>query len=272
MPSSSTPASISTSIAPTPPTSLRLSGTISGGGTLNKWKNASTLILSGNNTYSGGTIIAAGKIVCESETSLGSGSLSIASGAKLQLDFVGSSDVTSLSLGGSPAANGTWGSSASPADNRNDTYFSGLGIVTVGPPKTPTTTAIALTGGANPTDIGQSVTFTATVSGGSPTGTVAFYDGLTQLGSSAINGSFQASVSTTALPEGTRNIVAQYQGDATYASSTSAPLPVQVVDARPATTTTLALTSGSQPVAFRRIRDLHGDGRGFLAHRHGRIL
>ncbi|HSP41502.1 MAG TPA: Ig-like domain repeat protein, partial [Luteolibacter sp.] len=226
--------------------SLRLSGPISGAGTLNKWKNASTLILSGNNSY-GGTIIAAGTIVCETENSLGTGSLSIASGAKLQLDFVGSANATSLSLGGTPAANGTWGSTASPADNRDDTYFSGLGIVTVGPPKTPTNTSIAQTGGTNPTDIGLSVTFTATVSGGSPTGTVSFYDGLTLLGSSPLDGSFQASVSTTALPEGTRNVVAQYQGDATYASSTSAPLSVQVVDERAATTTTLALTGGTNP-------------------------
>ncbi len=226
---------------------LRLSGPITGGGTLNKWQNASTLILSGNNSY-GGTILAAGTIVCETENSLGTGALSISSGAKLQLDFVGSANATSLSLGGMTVANGTWGSSASPADNRNDTYFSGLGIVTVGPPKTPTTTSIAQTAGTNPTDIGLSVTFTATVSGGSPTGTVAFYDGLTQLGTSPLDGSFQASVSTTALPEGTRNIVAQYQGDATYASSTSTPLPVQVVDERAATTTTLALTSGTNPL------------------------
>lgn len=228
-------------------TSLRLSGPISGNGTLNKWKNASTLILSGNNSYSGGTIIAAGKIVCQSENSLGSGSLSIAAGAKLQLDFVGSANATSLSLGGTPAANGTWGSTASPADNRNDTYFTGLGIVTVGPPKTPTSTAITQTGGTNPSNIVQSVNFTATVGGGTPTGTVAFYDGLTQLGSSPLNGSYQASISTTALPEGTRNVVAQYQGNATYASSTSVPLPIQVVDSRPPTTTTLALTSGTNP-------------------------
>ena len=230
-------------------TSLRLSGDISGGGTLNKWNNASTLILSGNNTYSGGTVIAAGKIICESENSLGGGLLTIASGARLQLDFVGSSDVTSLSLGGSPMANGTWGSSSSPADHKNDTYFSGFGIVTVGPPKSPTTTAITQTAGTNPTDIGLSVTFTATVSGGSPSGTVAFYDGLTQLGTGTLNGSFQTSVSTTALPEGARKVVAQYQGDATYASSTSVPLAIQVVDSRAATTTTVTLTSGTNPSA-----------------------
>jgi alpha-galactosidase len=230
--------------------SLRLSGPISGGGTLNKWKNASTLILSGNNTYSGGTVIAAGKIVCKSENSLGGGGpLTIASGASLQLDFVGSIQATSLSLGGSAMANGTWGSSASPADNKNDTYFSGFGIVTVGPPKSPTTTTLAQTGGTNPINIGLPVTFTATVNGGLPTGSVAFFDGLTLLGTGTLNGSFQASVSTTVLPEGTRQVVAQYQGDATYASSTSALLPVQIVDSRAPTTTTLALTGGTNPSA-----------------------
>lgn len=228
-------------------TSLRLSGDISGGGTLNKWLNGSTLILSGNNNYSGGTIIAAGTIICESENSLGGGPLAIASGAKLQLDFVGSGDVLSLSLGGAPVANGTWGSTSSPAENQDDTFFSGFGMVTVGPPKSPTTTAIAQTAGTNPTDIGLSVTLTATVSGGSPTGTVAFYDGLTLLGSAALDGSFQASVSTTALPEGTRNVVAQYQGDATFGSSTSPPLAITIVDSRAATTTGLALTSGTNP-------------------------
>jgi alpha-galactosidase len=227
--------------------SLRLSGGISGGGTLNKWRNDSVLILSGDNSYSGGTIIAAGTIVCESEKSLGGGPLAIAAGARLQLDFVGSGEVTSLSLGGSAMANGTWGSSASPAENKNDTYFSGFGIVTVGPPKTPTTTTLALTAGTNPTAIGLPVTFTATVSGGTPAGSVAFYDGLARLGSAPLNGSLQASVSTSALPEGTRKVVAQYQGDTTYASSTSAPLPIQVVDSRAATSTTLALTLGNNP-------------------------
>jgi alpha-galactosidase len=226
---------------------LRLGGDISGGGTLNKWRNSSTLILSGNNTYSGGTIIANGKIICESENSLGSGPLTLGTSGRLQLDFVGSSDVASLSLGGTTMANGTWGSSSSPADNKNDTYFSGFGIVTVGPPKAPTTTALAQTAGTNPTNIGFSVTFTATVSGGTPSGSVAFYDGLTLLGISPLDGAFQASVSTTALPEGNRSIVAQYQGDATYASSTSSPFPIQVIDARSASATTLALTSGSNP-------------------------
>jgi len=228
---------------------LRLGGDISGPGTLNKFRNDSTLILSGTNTYSGGTIVLDGTVVCESEDSLGTGPISVATGAFLQLDFVGSINVTSLTLGGVAVTDGTYGSSASPAENPDDTYFSGLGIITVGPPKDPTSTALVQTGGTNPIAIGLPVTLTATVNGSAPTGTVVFYDGLTELGSDTLDGTFQASVTTSLLPEGVRNVVAQYEGDATYASSTSAPLAITVTDDRPATTTTLALTAGANPSA-----------------------
>ena len=40
-----------------------------------------------------------------------------------------------------------------------------------------TTTTLALTGGANPSSLGAAVTFTATVTGATPTGMVNFYDG-----------------------------------------------------------------------------------------------
>jgi len=45
-------------------------------------------------------------------------------------------------------------------------------------------TATTVTSSLNPSTFGQSVTFTATVSsaGGTPTGTVTFYDGATTLG------------------------------------------------------------------------------------------
>ncbi len=232
-------------------TSLRLSGDISGGGTLHRWGNVSTVILSGSNSYSGGTAISTGILVCEGQEALGEAPLSISAGAKLQLDFVGSRNVPSLSVdGGAALPNGTYGSSSSPAENQDNVHFAGLGMVTVGPPKSATGTTLALTSGTNPVGIGTQVTFTATVSGGSVTGSVVFYDGLTQLGSAPLNGSLQASLSTTALPEGTRSIIAQYQGDATYASSTSAALAFTVTDARPASFTELAQVRGTNPLAL----------------------
>lgn len=228
---------------------LRIGGEITGDGILNKTNNDSTLILSGNNSYSGGTIVADGTLVCESVNSLGTGPITIGTGALLQLDFVGSINVATLTIDGSAVANGTYGSSVSPAENHDDVHFSGLGMINVGPPKTDTTTTLAQTAGANPTDIGLSVTLTATVSGAAPSGTVVFYDGLTALGSASLDGAFQASIATTELPEGVRNVVAQYEGDATYASSTSAPLAIEVVDSRETTTMALTLSSGTNPAA-----------------------
>ena len=46
--------------------------------------------------------------------------------------------------------------------DKNDTYFTGNGTLTLLPP---TTTALALTGGSSPANPGASLTFTATVSG-----------------------------------------------------------------------------------------------------------
>jgi len=101
-----------------------------------------------------------------------------------------------------------------------------------------TTTSVASS--LNPSTVGQSVTFTATVSssGGTPTGNVEFFDGVSSLGTFALNGSGQASVSTSALTAGNHNITAHYQGASVgaggggYASSTS-PILVQVVQVAP---------------------------------------
>ncbi len=89
---------------------------------------------------------------------------------------------------------------------------------------------------------GQSVTFTATVApqsnSGVPTGSVTFFDGTTNLGSGALNGSGMATLATTALTtSGAHSIAATYSGDTNFASSTSAAVTVTV--SQPATTTAL---------------------------------
>jgi hypothetical protein len=97
---------------------------------------------------------------------------------------------------------------------------------------------------ANPSGEGQSVTLTATVSStttGTPTGTVTFLDGATTIGSSALNGSGVATLSTSALSMGTHSITAAYGGDTNFNVSTS-PVLNQVVQKE---STTTALTSGS---------------------------
>ena len=94
----------------------------------------------------------------------------------------------------------------------------------------PTTIAstTTLASSQNPALAGNAVTFTATVSGtgGTPTGTVIFYDGSTNLGNAALNSSGLAAFSTSALSAGSspHSITAVYSGDTTFGGGTSSVL------------------------------------------------
>ena len=205
-----------------------------------------TWILSGNNTYSGATRAQAGTLAITRSNALGGGSLDITTGARLRLDFIGTRQISALTFNaGAPLASGTYGSSGSSATNKDDTRFSGPGTLTVGAIALPTTTTLARTNGSEPSNGGEAVTFTATVAGSTPTGSVSFHDGLTLIGTSPLNGSLQASLTTTALGGGVHVITAQYLGSAGGAPSTSAGLTQTVTETRTATTT--MLTSGTNP-------------------------
>ncbi|MFL6246570.1 MAG: FG-GAP-like repeat-containing protein [Thermoanaerobaculia bacterium] len=88
--------------------------------------------------------------------------------------------------------------------------------VTVDDEKTATTTT--LISSPNPSISAQSVTFTATVSGG--TGNVTFLDGATPMATVALTGS-SASFSTSSLSLGSHPITASYGGDTNFFGSTS---------------------------------------------------
>ncbi len=110
-----------------------------------------------------------------------------------------------------------------------------------------TVTTTTLASSLNPSNVGQAVTFTATVAGagGTPTGTVQFFDGTTLLGSISLTGG-TAMLMTSALTLGVHSITAVYNGNATFANSTSAALDQTVMLAvKNATTTTL--TSSVNP-------------------------
>ncbi|MGA2755506.1 MAG: Ig-like domain repeat protein [Terracidiphilus sp.] len=105
-------------------------------------------------------------------------------------------------------------------------------------------TSTALTSTANPSAIGQGVTFTATVSvagggGVTPDGTVSFMDGTTILSTQAINAGGVAMYTTSTLTAGVHQITAVYNGDAArqIQGSTSA---VLNQDVQAPTTATLA--------------------------------
>ena len=90
--------------------------------------------------------------------------------------------------------------------------------------KASTTTAV--TSAPNPSTVGQTVTFTATVApvspgSGTPTGTVNFTEGATTLASSVtLNGSDQATFTTSSLASGSHTITATYSGDSNFTTST----------------------------------------------------
>ncbi|MDH6122799.1 streptogramin lyase, partial [Kitasatospora sp. GAS204B] len=113
------------------------------------------------------------------------------------------------------------------------------------------TTMTALASVPDPSSSGQNVTFTATVAGPSgssivPSGTVTFMDGSTTLGTATLNGSGQATFSTSALAVGSHSITAIYGGDTNSAASTSSVL-TQTVTTQ--TTTTVA-SSSPDPSSF----------------------
>ncbi len=116
-------------------------------------------------------------------------------------------------------------------------------------------TATSLRASVNPSLYMQRVTFTASVKAaagsGTPTGTVAFLDGTTVLGSAALTKG-TASFAALALSPGAHSITASYGGDATYARSTSA-ASAQMVNQDPTGTSFVISTNPSvygQSVVF----------------------
>jgi autotransporter-associated beta strand protein len=87
---------------------------------------------------------------------------------------------------------------------------------------------------------GQSVELDASVtgSGPTPTGTVEFFNGATELGTATLS-SGSATFDASTLPVANNSITAQYLGDANYAGSTSVAAPVVVTTA--ASNTALAV-------------------------------
>jgi hypothetical protein len=108
----------------------------------------------------------------------------------------------------------------------------------------PATAAVGVTANPSPALIGQPVTLIATISGGNgtPTGTVAFTDGTTALGTANLNASGVATLTTSSLALGTRTIGASWAGNADYlAGSATTTLNVQLY----ATATSLNASSTS---------------------------
>ena len=217
-------------------------GAISGGFGLIK-TSTGTLVLSGTNTYTGGTTVSAGSVIVKSTSSLGSDDVTVAGSAFLTLEATnsiaatanlllntsaivtnniagpGTNNIGGLSFDGGATfqASGTWGTAA--VAHTNTTFFKGTGKLNVIGRVSTTTLASS----ANPSTYGQSLTFTATVSGagGPPTGTVQFktnnvnFGGTVTLAAGSTN-----SAAITTLPAGSNVVTVVYSGDANFIAST----------------------------------------------------
>ncbi|MGO9085052.1 MAG: Ig-like domain repeat protein [Candidatus Sulfotelmatobacter sp.] len=99
---------------------------------------------------------------------------------------------------------------------------------------TTTTESITATPSSSESNVGSSVTCSATVahSSGSavPTGTITFANGSTVLWSGTLGSNGTASWSTSTLAVGVYSVVASYSGDANYAPSSSSAAALNVVD------------------------------------------
>jgi len=98
---------------------------------------------------------------------------------------------------------------------------------------TATVSNVLISSSPNPSTYTQTVTFTGAVATGK-TGTITFFDGSTNIGSSMISGA-TATITTSSLTAGSHNITAQY-------NSNTSPILVQVV--KKATPTVTVTTSG----------------------------
>jgi autotransporter-associated beta strand protein len=113
---------------------LTINGNIEGAGGLTIQTQTNTVTLTGANSYTGPTSVTKGTLKCNSPGSLGGGALSI-NGGKLNLNYIGTKNVASLTLGGvAMTTPGTYGSVASGGNFQNDTYFTtgSTGTVTLG--------------------------------------------------------------------------------------------------------------------------------------------
>ncbi|MFZ0479115.1 MAG: Ig-like domain repeat protein [Terriglobales bacterium] len=99
----------------------------------------------------------------------------------------------------------------------------------------------------NPADYGAAVSFTATVTGNSPTGTIQFNVDGSPFDTEALVSGSATSVSTSTLAAGTHTVTATYSGDAYNSGSTGTLAGGQVINVA---TSTTAVTSTPNPSTY----------------------
>jgi Glycoside hydrolase family 44/Bacterial Ig-like domain (group 3) len=141
----------------------------------------------------------------------------------------------------------------SGALNYNFPAYSATVFVFTPEASAPVATSTSLAASSTQAISGQAITFTAAVApksgSGVPTGTVAFSDGNTQIGTASLNSSGSAAFDTSSLAIRSHAISAAYSGDTNFAPSTSAAVSVTISAPAKIATTTSVLASATQLTA-----------------------
>jgi len=142
------------------------------------------------------------------------------------------------------------GTSSITASYNGSADFDASGSAALSQVVNPGDTLTTLSSSLDPAAFGKSVKFeakvTSLIAGVTPKGSVTFMNGTATLGTETLNSSGEASISTTALPEGTDIITASYNGSADFNASSSADFSEIVTTAA----STTKITSSLNPAPY----------------------
>jgi autotransporter-associated beta strand protein len=110
---------------------LEIAGTLAGTGGLLK-SGSGVMVLSGVSSFTGPTVVQAGTLAIARTAAFGRGSIEIAAGAKLHLDYAGNQRLPALRVAGKDLPAGTYGGKDSTATSKMPDHFTGPGMVTIG--------------------------------------------------------------------------------------------------------------------------------------------
>jgi len=222
-----------------------LAGCSSGGGSSSSTTTTatSTTLKSSSSSISSGSSITLTATVSPSaatgtvtfydgSTSLGTGTLSS-----------GTATLTvTLTTTGTHSITAVYGGSSSYAASTS----SAVSVTVTSASLTATTTTLSAS--PSSTTTGSSVTLTATVSPSAATGTVTFYAGSTSLGTGSLS-SGTATFATSFSSAGSYSLTAVYEGDSTYATSTSTAITENITSSS-SSLTTVTLSASPTSITY----------------------
>jgi len=175
--------------------------------------NTGSWLLSGNNIYTGNTTVNGGTLSLANPYLADTASVSVSSGAALNLAFAGTDTISKLLFDGIEQYQGTWGSQTSSAAYKT-AAITGTGLlnVTAGPVETPVTVTL---GNLNQTYDGSPKTVSATTSPQAGLAVAITYDGSSTAPTDASSYSVVATVTTAGYigtASGTLVIITAFDG------------------------------------------------------------